>query len=147
MRNFQDPTMNFDYSRGNQFQLCPSRPQVFNNINAQYQPIIPYQEYYHPSNGSNQVVNGRPSTQTNVSDSSVTLNASNPTFSMNDGNQPVIGFFPHKQMTSYHQILKLCCLHRKNNMNFQSPSHLIGLYYHQAFFLHLYRLNTLYYHI
>ncbi|KEH29640.1 hypothetical protein MtrunA17_Chr4g0024071 [Medicago truncatula] len=92
MRNSQDPTMKFDYSRGNQFQVCPPQPQVFNNINAQYQPIIQSQEYYYPSNGSNQVVNGFPSTQTNVSNSSVTLNATNPTLPMNGSNQPVIGF-------------------------------------------------------
>jgi len=120
MRNFQDPTMNFDYSKGNHFQLCPPQPQVFNNINVQYQPIIQSQEYYYPSNGCNQVVNGFPSTQTNVSNSSVTLNATTPTFLVNDNNQPLIGFSSLQRNDLLSPNFEIMLSSPKNNMNFQS---------------------------
>jgi len=121
MRNFQDPTMNFDYSRGNQFKVCPPQPQVFNNINAQYQPIIQSQEYYYPSNDSNQVVNGFPPTQTNVSNSSMTMNATNPTFPMNGSNQLVIGFSSSQTKDPLSPTFEIMLPSPKNNMNSIPP--------------------------
>jgi len=121
MRNFQHPTMNFGDSRGNQYQLYPSQPQVFNNINAQYQPIIQSQECYYPPSGSNQVVNGFPSTQTNVSNPSASLNATNPTFHMSDCNQPVIGFSSSQTNNPLSPTSKFMLPSPKSNMNFLSP--------------------------
>ncbi|CAL5197155.1 unnamed protein product [Lathyrus oleraceus] len=38
MRNIQDSMINYDVSRGNQFQSYPIETEVFNNVNVQYQP-------------------------------------------------------------------------------------------------------------
>ncbi|KEH29710.1 hypothetical protein MtrunA17_Chr4g0025151 [Medicago truncatula] len=121
MRNFQDPIMNFDDSRVNPFQLYPAQPQVFNNINAQYQPIIQSHEYYDPLNGSNQVVNGFPSTQINMSNPSVSLNATNPTLSMNDNNQLVIDFSSSQTNDPLSPTFEFILPSPENNMNFLSP--------------------------
>jgi hypothetical protein len=120
-KNLQHPTMNFGDSRGNHFQLYPCQPHVFNNINAQYQPIIQSQECYYPPSGSNEVVNGFPSTQTNVSNPSASLNATNPTFHMSDCNQPVIGFSSSQTNNPLSPTSKFMLPSPKSNMNFLSP--------------------------
>jgi len=121
MRNFQDPTMNFGDSRDNQFHLYPSHPQVFNNTNAQYQPIIQSQEYYYPLNGNNNVVNGFPSTQTNVFNPSMSLNATNPTFPTNGSNQHVIGSSSSQKNDPLSPTSEFILPSPKNDMNFLSP--------------------------
>jgi len=136
MRNFQDPTLNFGHSRGNQFQLYPPQPQVFNNINVQYQPIIQSNEHFYPMNGSNQVVNGFhssesngsdqlmngfSSTQTNVSNPSMFLNATSSTFPMNDNNQLVNGYSSSQTNEPLPQTSEFMLTSPKSNMNFLSP--------------------------
>ncbi|KEH29711.1 hypothetical protein MtrunA17_Chr4g0025161 [Medicago truncatula] len=135
MRNFQDPTLNLGNSRGNQFQLWPPQPKVFNNINVQHQPIIQSQEHLYPMNGSNQVVNGFhssqtngsnqlvngfPSTQTNVSNPSVFLNATSSTLPMNISNQLVNGY-SSSQTEPLSQTSEFMLTSPKSNMNHISP--------------------------
>jgi len=119
MKNFQEPTMNFSDSRGNQFQLYPHQPQVFNNINGNNQIVNDL--HSSQTNGSNQLVNGFPSTQTNVSIPSAYLNATNPTFHMNDCNQPMIGFSSSQTNDPLSPTSKFMSASPKSNMNFLSP--------------------------
>jgi len=136
MRNFQDPTLNLDNSRGNQFQLYPPQPKVFNNINVQYQPIIQSQEHFYPMNGSNQVVNGFhssqtngsnqlvngfPSTQTNVSNPSMFMNAMSSTLPMNISNQLVNGYSSSQTKEPLSKTSEFMLTSPKSNMNFISP--------------------------
>jgi len=88
MRNFQNSTMNFDNSRGNQFQSYPPQSQVLNDVNVQLQSIIQSQPQHYPMNGSNQPVNGFPSL--------ASFNATNPTLSVNASNQ-LMNDFPSSQ--------------------------------------------------
>ncbi|KEH29708.1 hypothetical protein MTR_4g049900 [Medicago truncatula] len=119
MRNVQDPTMNFDDSRGNQFNLYPLQPQVLNNINGTNQIVNGF--HSSQTNVINELVNGFPSTQTNVSNPSVSLNATNPTFYMNDRNQPVIGFSSSQTNDPLSPTSKFMLPSPKSNMNFISP--------------------------
>jgi len=137
MRKFQDSMMNFDNSRGNQFQPYPHEPQVFNNLDVQYQSIIPYQEHHYPMNGSNQLVNGLhtlqtngnnqlvngfPSTQENMFNPSISLIATNPNFLVNNGNQLVNGFPSSQTNGPQSPTSKFLLSSPDNNMNFLSPS-------------------------
>ncbi|RHN61728.1 hypothetical protein MtrunA17_Chr4g0039771 [Medicago truncatula] len=120
MRNFQNSTMNFDNSRGNQFQSYPPQSQVLNNVNIQLHSIIQSQPQHYPMNGSNQHVNGFPSL--------ASFNANNPTLPVNASNQLMNDFPSSQKMALCHQLLNSYCLH-------------------QAFFLHFHLLNTLSIHI
>jgi len=119
MINFKDPTMNFGDSRGNQFQLHPLQPQVFNNTNGTNQIVNGF--HSSQTNDINELVNGFPLTQTNVSNPSVSLNANIPTFQMNDCNQPVIGFYSSKTNDPLSPTSKFMFPSPKSNMNFLSP--------------------------
>jgi hypothetical protein len=103
MRNFQNSTMNFDNSRGNQFQSYPPQSQVLNDVNVQLQSIIQSQPQHYPMNGSNQLVNGFHLSQLNGSNqhvngfpSLVSFNATNPTLPVNASNQ-LMNDFPSSQ--------------------------------------------------
>jgi len=101
MRNFQNSMVNFDNSRGNQFQPYPPQSQVLNDVNVQSQSIIQHQHYL--MNGSTQPLNGFHLSQINVSNqhvngfpSSVSFNATNPTLPANASNQ-LMNDFPSSQ--------------------------------------------------
>jgi len=136
MRKFQDSMMNYDNSRGNQVQPYPHQPQVFTNLDVQYQPIIPYQESHYLMNGSNrlvndfhtsqtndnnQLVNGFPSTQENMSNPSMSLFDTNPNFLVN--NNQLVNGFPSSQTNGPESPTSEFLLSSPNsNMNFLSPS-------------------------
>ncbi|RHN60613.1 hypothetical protein MtrunA17_Chr4g0027741 [Medicago truncatula] len=121
MRNFQESNMSFDNSEGNHFQPYPHQPQLFNNINVQYQPITQSQEYYYPMNGSDQLVTGSSSTQKDVSNLSVPFNLTNPTFPMNDNNH-ILNGFPSSQTNGLRSITSEFLLPSlESNMDFLSP--------------------------
>ena len=136
MRKFQDSMMNYDNSRGNQFQPYPHQPQVFNNSDVQYQPIVPYQEHYYPMNGSNKLVNGFHASQTNennqlvngfastqnVSNPSMSLIATNPNFLVNNSNQLVNGFPSSQTNGPRSPTSEFLSSSLNNNMNLLSPS-------------------------
>jgi hypothetical protein len=124
MRNFQESNMNFGNSEGNTFQPYPHQPQLFNNINVQYQPITQSQEYYYPMNGSDQLVAGSSSTQKDVSNISVPFDPTNPTFPMNDNNQLLNGF-PSSQTNGPRSLTSEFLLPSlESNMNFLSSESL-----------------------
>ncbi|KEH29712.1 hypothetical protein MtrunA17_Chr4g0025181 [Medicago truncatula] len=137
MRKFQDSMMKYDNSRGSQFQPFPHQPQVVNNLDVQYQPIIPYQEHHYPMNGSNQlvngfhasqtndnnqVVNGFPSTQENVSNPSMSPIATNSNFLVNNSNQLVNGFLSSQTNGPRSPTSEFLLSSPNSNMNFLSPS-------------------------